>query len=364
MNIGQKIKSARKEAKLTQKELAVKSGLGETGQGIISRIERNKIDVSDGLINEIGEKLGLDLNSGKVVEKEDSFKIEGGLELVKQVNFNGMTMDFYQNKDKDCFMTRKQIGQALSYSNHNKAIDKIHRRHIDRLDKYSTTTKLGVTEGNRIVEREVVVYNQKGIFEICRWSNQDNANNFIDFVWEVMEEINKTGSYNQVEKEIEKVATTPEEELIMKEINSLKTLCEMNPSENLYSISLNQKKQELKQLRQDQRLDELEDEVKDMKDVLLESPKDYRGWINRQFGRICTEGKEFSTRRTESYRLLNKRANCNLKSRLTNLKKRLEKRGHTATQVNKANYLDVIEKDSRLAEIYQGIVKEMVVKYN
>lgn len=52
-------------------------------------------------------------------------------------------MDFYKDEQNDIFATRKQIGECLNYSDPQKAIDKIHERRKDRLDKFSVTVSLG-----------------------------------------------------------------------------------------------------------------------------------------------------------------------------------------------------------------------------
>ena len=50
-------------------------------------------------------------------------------------------------------------------------------------------------EGERIVTREVIMYNFKGLLEICRYSNQPVANQVIDVLWDIADEIRRTGSY-------------------------------------------------------------------------------------------------------------------------------------------------------------------------
>ena len=109
------------------------------------------------------------------------------LTLIKSADFGGVQCDFYGDS-KELFMTRKQIGQALKYSNPQVAIDKLHKRNKERLDKYSVTTKLVGTDGKSY---DTTVYNQKGIMEICRWSQQPKANEFIDFVWNIMDSLMK-----------------------------------------------------------------------------------------------------------------------------------------------------------------------------
>ena len=93
------------------------------------------------------------------------------------------------------YATSEQIGQALGYVDPDVAIRKIHMRNKDRLDKFSTSTKLVRVEGERTVTRDVRVYSFKGLLEICRYSNQPNANRVIDVLWEIADEIRRTGRY-------------------------------------------------------------------------------------------------------------------------------------------------------------------------
>ena len=81
------------------------------------------------------------------------------------------------------------LGRAGKDSNPQKAIDKIHERNKDRLDKFSTTVKLTRVEEGRAVTRSVTVYSFMGFLEICRYSNQPRANAVMDFLWEVADSI-------------------------------------------------------------------------------------------------------------------------------------------------------------------------------
>ena len=122
------------------------------------------------------------------------------LVLVKSADFNGVELDCYvdpNQQDKgDFWATREQIGQLLEYEYPREAVSKIHQRNKERLDKFSTEVKLTLVEGGREVSRDVVVYNFKGLLEICRYSQQANANAVIDKLWEVADEIRRTGSYS------------------------------------------------------------------------------------------------------------------------------------------------------------------------
>ena len=124
------------------------------------------------------------------------------LKLVTTENFGGENdnsqgiapCDFWVDKNGEYLVTREQIGKALRYSNPSKAIEKIHLRHKDRLDKYSYLIKseicrspqsVGATSNGSIQERRF--YSRKGIMEICRWSNKPVANDFVDWVWGVID---------------------------------------------------------------------------------------------------------------------------------------------------------------------------------
>jgi anti-repressor protein len=110
------------------------------------------------------------------------------LQLVKSEQFGAIQCDFYQ-ADNNFWMTREQIGAALEYSNPQKAIDNLHTRHADRLSKLSVTLKLRATDGKLY---DTVVYSAKGIYEICRWSQQPKADAFYDWVYDLLEGI-RTG---------------------------------------------------------------------------------------------------------------------------------------------------------------------------
>lgn len=122
------------------------------------------------------------------------------LELYTSKMYNGVEFDCYiekgQSDNGDFWATREQIGRLLGYENPNDAIRFIHNRNKERLDRFSTPFKLTRVEGNREVTREVTVYSFKGLLEICRYSNQPKADAVMDWLWEVADEIRRTGSYS------------------------------------------------------------------------------------------------------------------------------------------------------------------------
>ena len=122
------------------------------------------------------------------------------LTLATSRNLNGHTLNCYveNNSDEkyDFWATREQIGQFLGYKDPLHGIKKIHQRNKERLDQFSTWAKMDHVEGGREVKRSVIVYNFKGLLELCRFSNQPNANKVIDVLWDIADEIRKTGAYS------------------------------------------------------------------------------------------------------------------------------------------------------------------------
>jgi prophage antirepressor-like protein len=119
------------------------------------------------------------------------------LVLLKRESFGSLMCDFYKNKKDEILMTREQIGSALEYDNPQKAISTIHERHKHRLDNFSTTLKVRTVDNKN---REVVLYNSKGLYEICRWSRQPKADAFIDWAWDVIDNIRKVLMQKQTQE--------------------------------------------------------------------------------------------------------------------------------------------------------------------
>lgn len=112
------------------------------------------------------------------------------LKLITTENFGNISYDFYRNMNDDILLTREQIGSALEYTNPRTAIKNIHRKHKDRLDELSIRIKSGGYQNeptSKSEEQERVYYTERGIMEICRWSRQPLANQFMDWCWDVIE---------------------------------------------------------------------------------------------------------------------------------------------------------------------------------
>lgn len=119
------------------------------------------------------------------------------LKLITTETFGGLPCNFYRNTNNDVLLTREQIGQALEYKDPLDAIYRIHKRHEDRLDSLSICLSDGLGH-------DIYYYTNKGVMEICRWSNSKKANLFMDWVWDIVEKYrnNELISMNQLLSQI------------------------------------------------------------------------------------------------------------------------------------------------------------------
>lgn len=115
------------------------------------------------------------------------------LQLITTENFGDLSCNFYRNMNDDILLTREQIGSALEYANPDTALSIIHKKHKERLDELSTVIKLISTDGKQY---DTILYTQRGIMEICRWSRQAKANQFMDWCWDIIEKY-RNGEINQ-----------------------------------------------------------------------------------------------------------------------------------------------------------------------
>lgn len=126
------------------------------------------------------------------------------MDLAEREKFGDIECSIYRNTgSNELFFTREQIGTALEYSEPRIAIMKIHSRHADRLNRFSTVVSLSKSGGNQFGipqsddgfhpeyggTQETTLYSRKGVMEICRWSRQPKADAFMDWVWEVTDRL-------------------------------------------------------------------------------------------------------------------------------------------------------------------------------
>lgn len=158
--------------------------------------------------------------------------IVNDLVLFRKENFNGVECDFWKDSSKEVWMSREQIGKALEYGNPSDAIKNIHSRNKERLDKFSVQLKMSGTDGKLY---DTYLYSAKGVYEVCRFSKQPKANDFYDWVYELLEGL-RQGSI----KLAYDIPQTYSEALQLAS-NLSKQLEEQKPKVEIYDQLINQK---------------------------------------------------------------------------------------------------------------------------
>ena len=131
-------------------------------------------------------------------------------DLIITEQFDTTSCEFYQDSHDEVWLTREQVGSALGYADPAKSIQNIHLKHKDRLDKFVKRERVKTAEirdsldhpqsdgsrrdgstkpfsKNDNLQSEVVFYSERGVMEICRWSDMPKANEFMDWVWNIVE---------------------------------------------------------------------------------------------------------------------------------------------------------------------------------
>ncbi len=100
--------------------------------------------------------------------------------------------------------------------------------------------------------------------------------------------------------------------------------------------------------------------IENIRNVVAINTTDWRKDTTNIINRIAMSrdggAENIQAIRKESYDLLEKRANCKLSVRRKNLQRVMLENGVSKSKVDKVTYLDVIERDNRLKEIYIAIV--------
>lgn len=267
------------------------------------------------------------------------------LKLVETDVFNEIaTCDFWGNANNEYLVTREQIGRALGYSNPANAIKNIHLKHKERLDKFSTQLTLGYVEGDRYVERERILYNRKGIMEICRWSRQPLADKFMDWCWEIMDRL-ISNSLNTV------TLSREEYSMIINTVNEVGQLNKVNEqlTRQLQIISAQNTTMQDKLSRMWQKI------------MLIVPPAHYSSWKNKMSQKIVSLAKilgytnddDRKSIYSDIYNMMRSDYDIDLDS---------YKENYLLSQIDCKNVamIDVIDSDTTLRDIFEEIVDRYI----
>lgn len=267
------------------------------------------------------------------------------LKLVETDVFNEIaTCDFWGNANNEYLVTREQIGRALGYSNPANAIKNIHLKHKERLDKFSTQLTLGYVEGDRYVERERILYNRKGIMEICRWSRQPLADKFMDWCWEIMDRL-ISNSLNTV------TLSREEYSMIINTVNEVGQLNKVNEqlTRQLQIISAQNTTMQDKLSRMWHKI------------MLIVPPAHYSSWKNKMSQKIVSLAKilgytnddDRKSIYSDIYNMMRSDYDIDLDS---------YKENYLLSQIDckKVAMIDVIDSDTALRDIFEEIVDRYI----
>lgn len=110
------------------------------------------------------------------------------LQLVKQTEFGGSKVSVYQ-WNGEMFMTTKQLGTALEYSEPTIAINKIiNRNEYLKDEEFSVLTKVVNTDGKAYNTRLIT---EDGIYEITMLSKKPKAQEFRQFIRKLLKGLRK-----------------------------------------------------------------------------------------------------------------------------------------------------------------------------
>ena len=126
------------------------------------------------------------------------------LKLVKQGEFLGTRCDFYVDEENNIYMSRTQIGYALQYKNPQDAIKKIHLRHYEKLQqRYVEVVGDNLSPRPRDLGKKtsIFMYDERGILDVIRWSTTEIADQYFDWVYDIIQSIKKNGYYITYEKD-------------------------------------------------------------------------------------------------------------------------------------------------------------------
>lgn len=152
------------------------------------------------------------------------------LKLVRTEKFGDVHCDFYRNDKDEVFMTAKQLGEALEYSDPIRAINKVvSRNQYLENTEFSVVVKLTTTDGKPYNTR---IFTEDGIYEVTMLSGTIKAQEFRRFIRGVLKQIRQTGSYDREDRsrdlmvinliKFQQELEGMEKELLESEINTAK----------------------------------------------------------------------------------------------------------------------------------------------
>lgn len=243
-------------------------------------------------------------------------------------------------------ISSREVAEMMEVTKHSHMLDK-----IDKFNQILTNRNIGSSDywyetqykaGNGEMRREYQV-TKKGCELIAHKTEGEKG---VLFTVKYMER------FEQMEESIKE--STIDTAMLSPELQMFKQIFDSVAKSQL----------EMQQLKESN--DRIEQKVEAIKEVVsldTTSWRDDTGKLLRKIAQQRDGGAAYSEVRAESYDLLNKRFGVDVKTRLTNKRRRMAEEGVCKSKRDKLSYLDVIAEDKKLIEGYVAIVKEMAIKY-
>lgn len=111
----------------------------------------------------------------------------------------------------------------------------------------------------------------------------------------------------------------------------------------------------------------LEGKIDSVSEIVATSTMDWRNETSHLISKVARQqgntGEAFRNVRNDIYDEVDRRGGVSLKTRLTNLRRRMAEEGVSRTGRANTTKVDVISQDKKLIEIYTAIVKEFAIKF-
>ncbi len=164
------------------------------------------------------------------------------------IKFEGFNVEYVLKSDVnfefegDVLFHGNQSAELLGYSNPHKALDD----HVEDEMKYHITKeKLNNKSLVSLGQRGNWFITEDGVIDLTYKSKLPKAKDFRKKVREIIKQVQQTGRYDVVENNITKIEDEKEKQLQMK-VYKLQQVYEVDPTDRLTAIMLNDAEKELK----------------------------------------------------------------------------------------------------------------------
>lgn len=276
-----------------------------------------------------------------------------GVQNVAGHSFTGIEGGFGENKRA---MLAKEIAEI-----HNQPLAEINRRINNNKNRFKNGVDIidllngsepfrniahqnGWIGSNRT--QNVYILSERGYSKLLKILEDDTA-------WDLYEEL--VDGYFNMRQALDYSSLSPELQMFQ------------SLFQTVANQELKNKELENRLIQQEQENKQTKSEVKDIREVVALSSRDWRKDTTSIINKIAVKQggyDRFREVRKESYELLEKRAGAKLQIRLVNKQKKMALEGASKSKINNTSKLDVIDEDKRLLEIYLAVVKEMAIRYS